>query len=172
MTLHVLRPQDISTQHLAGTLVSEGLMIEVGDIGYVGVDLCRTPAGRARLLALRLPGAIFIRDSALWIHTGWHTSSFATGQHVAHTASTLRADEIITVGGQQVTCLERTAIDLLIHDEESGLGYLCLLIRAGARLSDVTQHAEQIHIHGIRRVRRLLNQLPPDLGLLGDSSNP
>ncbi|MEW6870306.1 hypothetical protein V3M87_01605 [Trueperella pyogenes] len=106
MTLHIFQPDTLATHHMARALANDGLMIDIGDIGYVGIDLCRTPADRARLLALRLPQRVFIRESALFIYTGWHTPELQ--DHLDSLALLIRA-------GTNVAQIERRARHLHIH---------------------------------------------------------
>ncbi|MCM3906555.1 MULTISPECIES: hypothetical protein [Trueperella] len=162
MTLHIYQPQSLAEHHEARTLAGAGLMIDIGDIGYVGVDLCKTPESRAQLLAMRKPGKAFVRESALFIHTGWHTPQLQE-QVDAVPASSMPGTDLTEVGGKFVTTLERTAIDLMANREDS-VELLCLLVRAGTSVAAIEQRAYQLSTHGITRVREILTQLPRELG--------
>ncbi|WP_406714375.1 hypothetical protein QEU98_08455 [Trueperella pyogenes] len=171
MTLHIFQPDTLATHHMARALANDGLMIDIGDIGYVGIDLCRTPEDRARLLALRLPQRVFVRESALFIYTGWHTPELQ--DHLDSLApESVPGTDLAEVGGQLVTTLERTAIDLMVSREEQGIELLCLLIRAGTNVAQIERRARHLHIHGIVRVREILSQLPRGLGAVPASQTP
>ncbi|QOR48564.1 hypothetical protein INS90_04730 [Trueperella pecoris] len=168
MTLHFLEPRSLAERHEARSLVREGLMIDIGGIGYIGVDLCRTAADRARLLALSTPGMVFVRETALFIHTGWHTPYLQDGIDTL-AKDVLPAGDVVIVGSQLVTSLERTAIDLLTAREDKGIELLCLLVRAGTSVDRIAKRAQELRIHGIVRVREILRQLPHDLGVVDAS---
>ncbi|MCI7305009.1 MAG: hypothetical protein MR522_01895 [Trueperella sp.] len=163
MTLHIYQPTTLAQRNEARTLAGAGLMIDIGEIGYVGVDLCKTATSRARLLAMRKPGKVFVRESALFVHTGWHTPQLQTRVDAVAPAA-IAGTDLADVGGQLVTTLERTAIDLMISHEDAGVELLCLLVRAGTCVQAIERRAYQLQLHGIARVREILTQLPRDLG--------
>lgn len=163
MTLHVFHPQSLADWHSGHCLVREGLMVELGTIGFVGVDLCRSPADRGRILAMQYSDKVLHRESALWVHTGFHTSVLTTRIDVARDVP---AADVVVIGGQQTTTLERTALDLLINRENHAVQYMCELVRAGTSVDAIEKLANQRSLGGVVGARSILKQLPRDLGSL------
>lgn len=161
MGLYVFEPDSVSDWHGGYSCVKDGLMVELGTVGFVGVDLCRSPAERGSVLAMKYSEKILDREAALWIHTGLHTLPLTRKISVARS---ICADDVVVRGGQKLTNIERTAIDLLIDGEEHGIEYLCALIRAGSNVAAVERLARQRSLAGIVRVRKILRQLPRNLG--------
>ena len=72
-------------------------MVELGTIGFVGVDLCRSPADRGRILAMQYSDKVLHRESALWVHTGFHTSVLTTRIDVARDVPVA---DVVVIGGR------------------------------------------------------------------------
>ncbi|VEI12474.1 hypothetical protein [Trueperella bialowiezensis] len=167
--MNVHQPATITERNAGHALLHERLMVEIGGIGLVGVDLCHSSTMRGGIIAMRHRDKIVRAEAALWIHTG------LTSVRLANTVDVMKkADpvDVVTIGGQQLTSLERTALDLLIKDPESGIGYMGVLIRAGARLEKIKERAHALSLAGILRARSILNQLPANFAQIPPAQNP
>lgn len=162
MSLHVFEPVSLADWHGGRCLAREGLMVELGTIGFVGIDLTRSPADRGRILAMQYSDGVLHRESALWVHTGLHTPPLAKQIDIAREVP---REDLVVIGGQQVTSLERTALDLLIHREDHAIEYICALVRAGTSVGDIEKLATRRSLGRIVRARAILSQLPRDLGV-------
>ncbi len=169
MTLHIFEPANLAERNAGHLLAREGLMVDIGGVGLVGVDLCRSPAARGRILSLKVPTKILHSESALWVHTGLHTPALSQGLNVSRE---ITPGDVVVIGGLKITSLERTALDLLIRDEESGIEYMCALIRAGTSVDKIYALATERSLSGIVHVRTILKQLPPDFGVWMISRTP
>lgn len=169
MPFEILQPHTLADRHAGHTLSREGLMVEIAGIGFVGTDLCRTPEARGHLLAMRYSGKVLRRESALWVHTGVPSPAFAAEIDVAKSD---KRRGVVVIGGQAVTTLERTAIELLIASPETGIGYMCELIRAGTTVAKIEAYARRLSLAGIIQTREILHQLPRDLGVISQAPSP
>lgn len=136
-------------------------------------EWCAMPQMRGYVMSeLRpYPSVIATHESALWIHTGIATLALERALSFAHLHDSQKAgarresiprNHIMQIGSQHVTTPERTAVDLLTANTDSGVAYLASLLRAFPRLSlDAVQEcAWQIRSKKhIGRVRQLLDQL-------------
>lgn len=165
-------PHNPQEENSLRSLQSQNLMVPLGKLGWVGLDLCRDTQSRARIVSLAAePDSVAIEGTALWIYTGIHTLSlesslsFARRHRRASASVRRRFDDvdICVMSGLTITTPERTAIDLLRKDAESGLGHLFALIRSGANFASISARAKELYgVPGMQRARKILRQLPDD----------
>lgn len=156
---------------------------EIANAPYIGVRLagdtavahqwCMTPNMRAYAIKQLNPGDFTAtHETALWIHTGIatlaleRTLQFAqpTSSRIAGARRMFVPDEhIMRIAGQQLTTPERTAVDLLLANIETGITYLRELIShcPSMTLSTTLNCACTVRSKkDIGRVRRILAQIP------------
>lgn len=119
------------------------------------------------------PGDILTQYSALWIHTGLVTPQLAQGPFVVRRDSRHRTScsrrkipvyHTVTLAGVELMSVDRTVVELLVADLESGISNLPKLVRAGATYDGVENVAKEIHsVPGKRRLQAILRQLPRDI---------
>lgn len=159
------QPHDLSARHEIQSLIHERLVVQVGG-NYIGADLCQDAPSRARIVSLGHPSKIAVGTCALWIHTGEvrGTAAEQLSVVVPNTPSTERRQylesDLVTYGNLRVTTPERTVIDLLLDDIEKGIECALILFAQGVDPRAVARRAHTLtHLHGLRDVRTLLDQL-------------
>ena len=156
---------------------------EIANAPYIGVRLagdkavahqwCMTAAMRAYAIAQLNPGDFTAtHETALWIHTGIATPALERSLHFAHPTSSRIAgaarmfvprDHTMSIAGQKLTTPERTAVDLLLANVETGITYLRELILhcPGTTLETTLSCARTVRSKkDIGQVRSILAQLP------------
>ncbi|MFC5370063.1 hypothetical protein [Arcanobacterium bovis] len=141
---------------------------------FADLNYCITPTLRAYAhQSITHEGDILSARSALWIHTGIAPVTLVRGPRTVRLDSKYRntgprrriqSHNILKLGNVFVTDCDRTAVDLLLEDLESGIGYLPSLLRAGARYERMLDCLERIRsVAGKKRVQAVLSQLPSDI---------
>ena len=166
-----------ATGNPAHSLESQQLAILLGGLGWVGRDLCRTVQQRALLIshAARTKD-IATKHTALWVHTGITTLQLSREQSFfgaddarpdgqrSHSAAPIPPVDLVRIGRLTLTTPERTALDLMATDIETGMGAALALIRSGVSLHALRSRADALRrITGMKRVRQVLAQIPDSI---------
>ncbi len=132
-------------------------------------DLRKLHSPATRILAVRefiKPQQCIIAQTALWIYTGYYCKTTflplrLANIHANASSSVKRrrysTTEVQNIAGSIITTPERTALDLLLADIPSGIGYLCKLLRSGADFSQVLQQAQ--NLRGVKSSAQVVNVL-------------
>ncbi|MGV9182699.1 hypothetical protein [Arcanobacterium canis] len=149
------------------SLSHEGLVVQVGELGLVGIDLVRTVHSRARIISLAHSGSIAFGYTALWIHTGNQAGMVRTKLETSLPDSQCvkrkkySEKDLQKIGSIMVTTPERTLLDLLLHNTADALANVYSLVRAGCDLDAVARRAGELEsLHGIGQARIIARQLP------------
>ncbi|WP_216381616.1 hypothetical protein [Arcanobacterium phocae] len=167
-------PNNLFERHQCEVLSNEGCLTQLANIGWVACDQMSTVAQRIGILhAIYGPDIIVSHVGAYWVHTGKTTTELSRSLHVYRTGKQRRGklpkkrfpeQDLVTIKSVMVTSLERTAVDLLQHDLATGIEALLNLLRQGASYETIVCRAHHLQrVPGMKRVRELLCQLPPDI---------
>ncbi len=143
---------------------------ELAENYFVQKDFAHNPQMRGYALSSILsPGDIAVTHTAYWLYTGKISPPLKQKYYIArqdarHKAAGIRrrfqSQDLQIIGGQQITSLERTALDLLLLDLETGMDYLWELLPVGTSIKQIyTYSKNRKGLNNMQIINQVLAQL-------------